>query len=177
MQANDRVLARRYAKALYQSANKQQRDTAQELGKITRRLAGKMSAYSHPRISAKDKKELLRRELGEGFGEKTMRFLNLLIEKKRFALLPHIALVFGGLCDEGEGVVHAKVQASHELTNAERAELAKKLSARVGKTVNLNVKVEPGLLAGVIVRIGDWVFDASLKGELERMRGRLSAQN
>ena len=45
----------------------------------------------------------------------------------------------------------------------------------MGKTVDLDVTVDPDLLAGVVVRLGDWVFDASLKGKLRAMRGRLAA--
>jgi len=179
MQASDRVLARRYARALYQSAveKKSERTTAGELGRIGRKLSGRMAAYSHPRISAADKRSLLLRDLGNGVSELTLRFLGLLIGKKRFGLLPQIGIVYGGLCDEGEGLLHAKVRSAHELSEAERETLAERLGRRMGKEMVLEVKVEPNLLAGVVVRVGDWVFDASLKGELARMRGKLSAGN
>jgi len=179
MQASDRVLARRYGLALYQSAleNKEERKIGEELAKIGRKLSDKMSAYNHPRISPEDKKSLLSREVGSSVSKRTMKFFELLIDKKRFGLLPQIALVYGGFCDEGEGVVHAKVRSAHELGEKEQAGLAKRLGERFGKKIVLNLKIDESLLAGVIVRIGDWVFDASLKGELERMRGKLSTRN
>ncbi len=179
MQASDRVLARRYAQALYQSAveKKNARETAQDLGTVGRKLSDKMAAYNHPRISAEDKRSLLQRDLGEAVSALTLRFLGLLIDKKRFGLLPQIALVYGGLCDDGEGIVHARVRSAHDLSDAERKELAERMGRHMGKDIVLDVKVDADLLAGVVVRVGDWVFDASLKGELERMRGRLSAGN
>ncbi|MFH2202842.1 MAG: ATP synthase F1 subunit delta [Elusimicrobiota bacterium] len=179
MQASDRVLARRYARALYESAaeKKSERTIAQDLAIVGRKLSEKMAAYNHPRISAADKRSLLRRDLGDAVSALTLRFLGLLIDKKRFGLLPQISLVYGGLCDEGEGLVHAAVRSAHDLSDAERKELAERMGRHMGKDIVLDVKVDPDLLAGVVVRIGDWVFDASLKGELARMRGRLSAQN
>ena len=179
MQASDRVLARRYAKALYQSASekKNERTTAQDLTVVGRKLSSKMAAYNHPRISPEDKRSLLRRDLGDTVSALTLRFLGLLIDKKRFGLLPQIALVYGELCDEGEGLVHARVRSAHDLSEAQRRELAERMGRHMGKDIVLDVKVDEKLLAGVVVRVGDWVFDASLKGELERMRGRLSAGN
>ncbi len=179
MQASDRVLARRYSLALYQCAadGKEERKIGEELARVAGKLSGKMAAYNHPRITAKDKKSRLRKELGSSCSNRTLRFLDLLIEKKRFTLLPHAAQVYASLCDEGEGIIHAKVRAARELSDAERKSLIKRLGARLDKKIVLNVKVEPDLLAGVVVRVGDWVFDASLQGELVRMRGRLAARN
>ncbi len=179
MQATDRVLARRYALALYQGAveSKEERKVGEELNKAVRKLSGKMADYKHPRISVEDKKKRLSQELGKSVGKLMSRFLGLLVEKKRFTLLPYIALVYGGLCDEGEGLMHAKVRAAHELSAAEQGELAQRIGKRLGKKIILNIKIDESLLAGAVVRVGDWVFDASLQGELARMRGRLSSRN
>lgn len=179
MQASDRVLARRYALALYQSAaeSKEERKVGEELGKAVRKLSGKTAAYKHPRTSAKDKKNLLSRELGKTVGDLTFRFLGLLVDKKRFTLLSYIAFIYGGLCDEGEGILRAKVRAAHELSTSEKAEIAKRIGKRLGKKIILSIEIDESLLAGAVVRAGDWVFDASLQGELARMRGRLSSRN
>lgn len=174
MQASDRVLARRYARALYLSAveGKAVRGVGEELAKVARKLLDRMAAYNHPRIAPKDKKSLLRGEIGDGVSERTLHFLELLIDKKRFGLLPQITVVYGGLCDDGDGVLHARVRSAHELGEPEKSALSERLGARFGKKIVLNTKQAPELLAGVVVRIGDWVFDASLKGELARMRGK-----
>lgn len=179
MQASDRVLARRYALALYQSAgeSEKERKVGEELSIAVRKLRGNMAAYKHPRKSSEVKKSLLSRELGETVGDLTFRFLGLLVDKKRFTLLPYIALIYGGLCDEGEGILRAKVRAAHELSASEQAEIVKRIGKRLGKKIILNIKIDESLIAGAVVRVGDWVFDASLQGELARMRTQLSSRN
>jgi F-type H+-transporting ATPase subunit delta len=176
MNMNDRVLSRRYALALYQSAAdaKEEQAVSEELSAAARALSANMSAFSHPLVSLEDKKRNLREALGSKFSKRTLRFLELLIEKKRFSLLPHMAADLGRIYDEGRGVVHASVRAAHDLGESERETLAKRLGAFVGKTVVLDVRVDESLMGGVVVRLGDWTFDASLKGKLRTLRGRLA---
>ncbi|OIO05214.1 MAG: ATP synthase F1 subunit delta [Elusimicrobia bacterium CG1_02_63_36] len=177
MNMNDRVLARRYALALYQSAQglKEEKTIAEELSAAARALSANMSEFSHPRVTLEDKKSRLRAALGGKYSKRTLRFLELLIEKKRFILLPQMAVDLGKIYDEGRGVVHASVRAAHELDEGQKMILAERLGAFVGKSVVLDVRVDETLLGGAVVRLGDWTFDASLKGKLRTLRGRLAA--
>lgn len=176
MQLNDRVLARRYASALYQSAvgAKEEDKVGADLAKAARALSDKMAVFHHPRVSPADKKALLKGELGDSVSKAVLRFLELLVEKKRFGLLPAMAGDYARLCDEGRGIVHAAVRSAGPLGAVESKLLSEKLGAFLGKKVALDVKEDPELLAGVLVRVGDWVFDGSLKGKLRALGARLA---
>jgi len=174
---NDSVLARRYALALYQSAAeaKEEKAVAKEITTAAHALSTTMAAFSHPRVSLEDKKGNLRDALGGKYSKRTLRFLELLIEKKRFSLLPHLAADFGRIYDEGRGVMHASVRTAKDLDEAERRTLEERLSGFIGKTVILDIRVDESLMGGVVVRLGDWTLDGSLKGKLKNLRARLDA--
>lgn len=179
MQLSDRALARRYAAALYESAagRKEEEKVGAELTKAVRALSGSMAAFRHPRVSAADKKALLHKELGAGVSKPVMRFLELLVEKKRFGLLPAMASDYQRACDAGRGVVHAAVRSARPLGEVEAKLMAERLGGFLGKTVVLDVKEDPELLAGAVVRVGDWVLDGSLRGKLKALHGRLVGSN
>lgn len=174
MNMNDRVLARRYALALYQSAvdAKEEKSVAEELSAASHALSSMMGTFSHPRVSLEDKKGRLRDVLDGKFSKRTLRFLELLIEKKRFSLLPHMAVDLGKIYDEGRGVVHASVRAASDLDDGERRTLTERLAGFIGKTVVLDLRVDETLLGGAVVRVGDWTIDGSLKGKLKNLRAR-----
>lgn len=176
MQLSDRVLARRYAAALYQSAAgaKEEEKVGADLSKAARALAANMGTFHHPRVSGADKKALLKKELGESVSKTVLRFLELLIEKKRFSLLPAMAGDYQRLWDEGRGIVHASVRSAAPLGELESKLLSQRLGAFLDKKVALDVKEDPELMAGVLVRVGDWVFDGSLKGKLRALGARLA---
>ncbi|MBI3297558.1 MAG: ATP synthase F1 subunit delta [Elusimicrobia bacterium] len=176
MQLSDRALARRYASALYLSAAGAQESekVGAELARASRALAARMAEFRHPRTSTADKKAALRAELGDTVSKRVLRFLELLIEKKRFALLPAMAGDFQRLSDEGAGLVHASVKTARPLTEVDSKLLSERLGAFLGKRVLLDVKEDPELMAGVSVRVGDWVLDGSLKGKLRALGARLA---
>lgn len=174
MRLSDRVLARRYARALFLSAAeaKAEDQTGAELFAAAKKII--LRNYANPQVSIADKKARLAQEAGK-VSPRVRRFLELLIEKKRFALLPWMAADYAQFADEAKGLAHAKVRTAVELSEADKKALADKLGTFTGKKIIVDVKVHPELIAGVIVRMGDWVFDASLQGELKRMRGQLAA--
>ncbi|MDE2291557.1 MAG: ATP synthase F1 subunit delta [Elusimicrobia bacterium] len=176
MQLADQVLARRYAAALYLSARaeKAEESAAAETAKAARTLSSVMAAFRHPRVSASDKKARLRRELDGAASERVLRFLDLLIDKKRFGLLPSVAADLQRLVDDGRGVAHASVRSARPLGELESKLLAERLGRFAGKKVVLDVKEDPELLAGAVARVGDWVLDGSLKGKLRALGARLA---
>lgn len=176
MQISDRVLSRRYALALYLSAAErgEQEAVSAELARVYRALLDRMPAFKHPRASAAEKKALLRRAVGDAVSPRLLAFLDLLIDKKRFGLLPTMAQDLAAVHDERRGVVNASVRSAAELSPKDAEALRAALSKRAGRAVNIEVKVFPDLLAGVVVRMGDWVFDGSLKGRLKRLTAELA---
>jgi F-type H+-transporting ATPase subunit delta len=172
MQASDRVLAGRYASALFQAAAAKGEDqkVAADLGTARDLLLDSVGPLRHPRVSAADKKALLHAKLDGKAGAITLRFLELLIEKKRYELFAMIAVVYGRLAADKRGVAKALVRAAAPLSADARKMLAARLKIFAGRDIELEIKEDPELIAGVSVKIGDWVLDSSLRGQLRRLR-------
>ncbi len=172
MQASDRVLAGRYAAALFQAAaaKKEEQKVSADLGSAHKLLLDAMSALKHPRVPPANKKKLLHDALDGKVGPTTLKFLELLVDKKRFELMTMVAANYGRLATDARGAVKAVVRTASPLSPEELKTLAAKLKIFSGKEIELDVKEDPELIGGVSVKIGDWVLDSSLRGQLRRMK-------
>ncbi|MBI3551076.1 MAG: ATP synthase F1 subunit delta [Elusimicrobia bacterium] len=172
MQSSDRVLASRYGKALFLAASakdEESRVQADLLG-ATRAILDVMPVLRHPRVLADEKKKKLSGALGGKVSPVTMRFLNLLIDKKRFDLLPAVIAVLGKLIAEKNNTAKAVVRTARPLSAEVQNKLKQGLKEFSGKNVELDVKEDPELIGGLVVRLGDWVLDSSLRGQLRKLR-------
>jgi F-type H+-transporting ATPase subunit delta len=129
---------------------------------------------SAPQISASDKKAVLTKAFEGELPRPMVRFLEKLVDNRRQTLIPAVAIEYGNLVDEATGRVHAQVTVSRETSELDRAAIAARLSEKLGKTVVPHVHVNPAILGGVIVRIGDQVMDGSVRKRLSTLRGRLT---
>jgi len=172
MQSSDRVLAGRYAAALFAAASGKSEDQKvhAELGTARERLLSQDALLRHPRVAAADKKKLVRAELEGKVGATTLRFLELLVEKKRYELFPMISAMYARLAADKRGVAKAVVRTARPLSPDAQKSLIARLKLFAGKDIELEVKEDPELIGGVAVKIGDWVLDSSLRGQLRRMR-------
>ncbi len=172
MQASDRVLAGRYASALFQAAaaKGEEQKVQADLGSAHKLLLDAMSALRHPRVPPASKKKLVHDALAGKVGPTTLRFLDLLIDKKRFDLMIMISSVYAKLAADKRGAAKAQVRTAKPLSADEQKQLAAKLKNFSGKEIELDVKEDPELIGGITVKIGDWVLDSSLRGQLRRLR-------
>lgn len=102
-------------------------------------------------------------------------FLRVLAENGRLALLPQIRAQFEALKDEREGVLEAEVHSAFELTEAQIADLVRRLEAKTGRKVRTKVEVRKDLIAGVRVILGDKVIDGSARAQLGALETALKA--
>ena len=100
-------------------------------------------------------------------------FIQKLVANRRQMLIPAIAVEYHNLLDEAEGRVHARVTLSREIDAAAIAAHTAALSHALKKTVVPHIVVDPRILGGVVVRVGDTVMDGSVKHRLERLRRKL----
>jgi len=98
-----------------------------------------------------------------------------LVARRRVSLLPAIVGEYGRLLDRQRGVAAAIVTSASPLSADETAAISARIEALIGTTVSLRTTVDPDLLGGVTVRIGDRLIDASVRGRLERLRDRIVA--
>jgi F-type H+-transporting ATPase subunit delta len=102
-----------------------------------------------------------------------LNLARVLVRKSRTALAPEISVQFQALVQEREGVQKAHATTAVPLTSAETEALAQRLQDSTGHPVELETDVDPELLGGVIVQIGDRLIDASVRGRLQSLRKSL----
>jgi F-type H+-transporting ATPase subunit delta len=131
---------------------------------------------ANPLLKPEDKKAVIRRLAGDGVNPLLVNFLQFLVDRRRIIFLESIANKYLELLRKLRNAVLAEVISASELNDHQRAELTEKVKAMTGATyVELNVKVDPSLLGGVIVKVGSQVLDASLRGQLRRISINLTS--
>lgn len=128
-----------------------------------------------PRVTAAEKKRALRAALAGRAPELFLRFVSVLVDKRRQTLLPEIAEAFRGLVDERMGRVRVQVAISHLPDEALQAEIGNALARRLGRTVIPTFTVDPELLGGMVVRVGDEILDGSVRSSAARLRRAMMA--
>jgi len=171
-------VARRYAEAFFSIA----RDTnkideyQQELEKIvaTIKETDQLEEYlTHLLIPAKDKKELIGQIFAGQVSPLTLNFVMMIIDKRRGNYIGVITEKYRDMADESRNIAKAELVAAREIPEDEIKSLAEKLSASSGKTVQLVVKVDPSLLGGIKIRMGDRIIDGTVAKKLEMMKSQL----
>lgn len=100
-------------------------------------------------------------------------FVQVLAENERLVVLPEIVSQFEALRSAHENVLDAQVSTAFPLSDAQLAEIVATLEAKHGRKVKASVQVDPELIGGVSIRIGDEVSDASVRGKLAQLAGAL----
>jgi F-type H+-transporting ATPase subunit delta len=172
-------VASRYAKALMDVAEERQtlERTAADLEAIAGIIRGSREFrvfLSSPVVSIPRKKSVLIELFTRTISKDTLAFLDLLVTKQREAHLGEIIEQFAVLHDAKMGIANVDVTTAVELTAQQQKSLQKELEQRTGKSVRLRVATDASIRAGLVVRIGDTVLDASLTHQLERLRERFA---
>ena len=172
-------VARRYAQALTQEAQSTgQLDAADaDVALLAETLDGSRElrqALTSPVVPAAKKQAVLDRLFGDKVSDLTGRFLRLLVEKQRDGQIPEILDAYRQLRDERTGTVEARVRTARPLSPDEADRLKAALEARSGKTVRMDLRVDPALVGGLVVRLGDVVYDRSVRHQLDLLRGQLA---
>ena len=102
-----------------------------------------------------------------------LNLARLLVAKRRIRLAQQVREEFGNLLDVHEGRARAKVVTAVPLTDEQKAEIAEKLSQISGKTVSLEQVVDPGIVGGLVARIGDTLIDGSTRSRLVALKKSL----
>jgi F-type H+-transporting ATPase subunit delta len=130
-----------------------------------------------PRVSAAQKNRILGRAFeGQQLPRVFVRYLQALVNHRRQMLLPQIAREFHDLVDQVEGRLHANVTVAAEPGDKERSVISQQLSRAYGKDVVPHFVVNPAILGGVVVRVGDTVLDGSVRRRLATLRARMLSQ-
>ena len=175
------AIANRYGKALVDISFKlnQHEQVAQELLRFEHLLATQRELalfYSNPAIAVAKKKAATKEILTKlAFGSTTSNFLLVLIDNHRMSSLAEIRKAFQQELNNRLGVTQAEVTTAAELDAETHQKLEAKLAALTGKKVALKFANDPGLIGGVVTRIGDTIYDGSIRQQLNSMKSRLSS--
>lgn len=172
------AVARRYARALFEVARDADRIDAQE-GELKRVLGtfaenpSLQAAFESAKLPLERKKAVLREVFGDLAGP-TLNLLLLLADKQREAILPQIAEAYGEIADAERGIVTVEVRSAVEFGEAELRALEDRLKAGGARGVRFIRRVDPELLGGLVLRVGDRLYDGSVRTRLARLRERLA---
>ncbi len=172
------VVAERYARALFTVAERRGEifEALEHLRRLreTFRADARVSRFFHsPFVPLERKRMLVRTELARELIPPVRDFADLLLRKKRLDLLPSAVAEFEKQVRAWQGLQDAEAVSAVPLTADEVKRLHAELERLTGLTIELGTRVEPGLIGGMYVRIGDRVIDRSVKGLLETLRERL----
>jgi F-type H+-transporting ATPase subunit delta len=175
------TIARNYAEALLALARKS--DDLQGWGRMIDDVANAIQRDDRlrnfleaPQISVEQKNGVLSKAFEDRAPRLFLRYLQRLVKNRRQLLIPEIATEYRDLVDEAEGRIHAQVTLAKEPDAEERAAIARHLSRTLGIPVIPQVRVNPNILGGIIVRVEDRVMDGSLRKRLGLLRGRMLAK-
>jgi F-type H+-transporting ATPase subunit delta len=174
-----RAVAQRYAGALLSLEKK-----AGGLDKLEKDLDlvattmrehdGLRLALESPTVASTKKQAVLKGVFAKDVSETVLHFLYVLVDKKREEYIETILSVFQERLREMRGEVACHVRSAKPLTSSVRKDLEKSLKTFSGKSVQMTEEVEPELLAGMVVTVGDRVIDTSFRQQLREVEDRLS---
>ncbi|URI09963.1 F0F1 ATP synthase subunit delta [Aquincola tertiaricarbonis] len=169
------TIARPYAEALFKAGGDAQ--TAQQLSALAA-VAGDAQLRQfadNPKVSADQVYDLVTSVANQPLSPSLQNFLRTVIDNGRMAALPEIAAQFHALVNARSGVSDAAIYSAFPIDDATLAEMVAALERRFGRKLNPTVWIDPALIGGVRVVVGDEVLDTSVKARLEQMKVALTA--
>jgi F-type H+-transporting ATPase subunit delta len=170
--------ARRYAEAAFEIGRQDRTLDAWErdLERLRAVLGDEeMRALAeHPAVPYADKERVVRRVVGE-VSDEALNLVLLMIRRGRPGAIGSMAERFGELVRRERGIALAEVRTALPLDDEQRDDLMQRLHELTEQKVEINEVVDESLIGGVTVRIGDRLYDASVRNRLERLRARLTA--
>jgi len=171
-------VARRYAHALFDAAKARGLlDTVEsDLAGFERLLRDEprlSSLLITPQVTTAEKHRLLEAILGGRVHGLVLELLWLLLAKKRLPAVGDIIEGYGLLLEAQRGIVRAEVTTARPMSAAQQERLKAALERRTGKTVLIERKIDPRVMGGVVVRMGDQVIDRSIRRTFQEMRASL----
>ncbi|MFK7769689.1 MAG: ATP synthase F1 subunit delta [Mariniblastus sp.] len=166
-----------YAKALLafgQDSNNvdQLVDELNSVAGVVNDLPELKSALESPRIASEAKSKMLDKAFGSKVDKGLLNFLKVIGNKGRYDCLGAIADSANKMKDEMSGRVQAMLISAAEVDDSVKDGIAERLSTKLGKKVSLQSEVDPSIIGGMVIRIGDTVYDGSVVNQLAQVRAK-----
>jgi F-type H+-transporting ATPase subunit delta len=171
--------ARRYAEAAFELATRDKALDAfaegLDLAAGTLGQGAALDVLRNPARPLKQRTEVVDGLLSSRVPDPVLKLVGLLVERGKIDRIGEVAREYRRLLNRERGIVEALATSAAPLTETETAALQRKVAQMTGSTVDLRVEVDEALIGGLTVRVGDTLYDASVRGRLERLRERLVA--
>ena len=174
------LLAKKYAAAMFELAQEENKlsqsdEQLTQIGSLFNECVGLKAFMDNPQVAIQAKKELMKKILPDDFDQSVVNFMLLLVDKHRITLLTEIITSFHALSNEAQGIQLAYVRTAVALTNDQKAALAKKLENVTEKRIQLRERIDPSLIGGIVIKIGDRLIDGSVVGQIKSIKKQLMA--
>jgi ATP synthase F1 delta subunit len=171
-------IARVYSRSLFEAAKDQDKldEIREELGMFTDAVSESQDLQVFlfsPYLSTQEKKDGLRRAI-EGADEAFLNFLDLVVENHRMPVIFRIRRDFDALWEEENRLLPVQVTSAVPLDDAIVQEIGSTIGEQTGKQVELSSHVDPDILGGIVVRVGNSILDASIRNRLEQLRKQVA---
>ena len=133
------------------------------------------AALDNPKLTAPDKASLILSIAGDRLDASGRNFVRVLIDADRFGVLPQIRALFESLKSDTDGVAKARIDTAFPLTDVQAADLKAALERRFGRKIETTVNVDPSLVGGARITVGDTVIDGTIEAQLAAMANQLRA--
>jgi F-type H+-transporting ATPase subunit delta len=173
------ALAVRYAQALFGLAKKTNKLDEQlgelvKVGAIFSQHPALGRSLQSPTIPSTVKKSILQKVLAGRVSDTTLHFFYVLVDKNREVYLESIIEGYKELLRHERGQVHVVIQSAGPLSPAVQQQVQTRMREYTGKTVELTYEVDPELLGGLVIRVGDRIIDGSVRHQLSQIHERLT---
>lgn len=171
-------IAQVYARSLFEVAKEQSKLDAvrEQLGQFADAVAGSRELsvfFFSPYFSTEEKKDGLHRAVSDA-EPAVVNFLELLVEKHRMPALTRIRRAFDQLYAEEHKQLPVEITSAVALDDATVQRIGDQLSQQTGQNIQLTTKVDPDVLGGIVLRVGNSILDASIRARLERLRKQVA---
>jgi F-type H+-transporting ATPase subunit delta len=179
---SEAVVAKRYADALFQLGNEkavldQYLEEFQTVKKVFDTNTNLIPFLKHPRIHHAEKKQFLD-NVFQGLSADVVNTIKLLAERQRSEIIPSIIDHFIQLVNDAKGIAVATVYSVRELNDAEKNELENAFAKRFNKkSIQFENVVDPNIIGGVKIRLGNTIYDGSVSGKLRRIERNIVTAN
>lgn len=176
------IIVNRYATALFdiafdKGAMIQFEKEARMIKKVFDEEPEYIKLLNHPSIIEKEEEkiELVEKAFTGQVSDEFIGLMALMIKKSRTEYLTRVLEQFIYMAQEAAGVLKAQVTSAMPLTNQQLAQIKSNIEKNTGKTIEMDTTVDPSIIGGLIVRVGDKVVDGSIKGQMDALKSQLSS--
>ncbi|WP_077614207.1 F0F1 ATP synthase subunit delta [Caenibacillus caldisaponilyticus] len=175
------TVAKRYAAALFEVAK--ERDIIDAVESQMQLVADTVGGHDelkrmlrHPQIDRNDKKAVLEKIFKDEVNPEVLNLLKILVDRGRVNLLDDIKEQYTVIANDYKGIVEVTVTTASPLNEAEEKKLAEAFERHFNKKLRIHAKTDPKIIGGVLVKVGNRLYDGTLVGKLNRFAKELKAQ-